>query len=312
AVPQLARFRVPALVVPLVILALIAMPTGRIKTVTDGGAKVIWEKETEYQYARVVQYPDDTRYLELNEGHAVHSTYHPGEWLTDNYWDEMLSLAYAGGRAPGSVAILGSAAGTVARQISHFSPRTRVDAVEIDGAVTDVGRRLFDLHGADLHTHTADARPWLAAQTRKYDVIMVDAYRQPYIPFYLTTHEFFALVKQHLNPGGVVVINSAHPEGSTTLEKVLTATVRSDFGDAVWRDPSTPTNTQLVATNDPDAKPADDLLRSTGSAPAGLTDLLTATSYRLAPGLRGGRVYTDDVAPVEWLTDMSLAGAAEE
>jgi hypothetical protein len=27
---------------------------------------------------------------------------------------------------------------------------------------------------------------------------------------------------------------------------------------------------------------------------------------RLGPGLRGGSVYTDDRAPVEWLTDLSI------
>ena len=31
---------------------------------------------------------------------------------------------------------------------------------------------------------------------------------------------------------------------------------------------------------------------------------------RLAPGLRGGTVYTDDKAPVEWLVDLSLAQVA--
>jgi spermidine synthase len=102
----------------------------------------------------------------------------------------MLVLPFAaGGGAPRSVAILGNAAGTTARAYGHFFPRTRVDAVEIDGALTDVGRRLFDLRGANLHTYTADARPFLRRSTRRYDLIVVDAYRQPYIPFYLATRE---------------------------------------------------------------------------------------------------------------------------
>src|SRR6185369_1468980 len=120
---------------------------------------------------------------------------------------------------------------TSARQIGHYFPRTRIDAVELDGALTQVGRDLFDLGGPNLHTYTADARPWLYASTRTYDVILVDAYRQPYIPFYLATAEFFALAKQHLNPGGVLIVNSAHPEGSHALEDVLSATMRSQFGD---------------------------------------------------------------------------------
>ena len=209
AVPQLERRRIRAVVVPTAILSLIALPTGTIKA-ADNGARVIWEGETDYQYARVLQTPDGERMLELNEGNAVHSVYTPGTWLTGNYWDAMLALSLGGRHAPPrSIAILGDAAGTTARQIGHYFPQTRIDAVELDGKLTTVGRELFDLGGPNLHTHTADARPWLYATTRKYDVIMVDAYRQPYIPFYLTTPEFFALVRDRLEPGGLVILNSA-------------------------------------------------------------------------------------------------------
>jgi hypothetical protein len=37
-----------------------------------------------------------------------------------------------------------------------------------------------------------------------------------------------------------------------------------------------------------------------------------ATAARLAPALRGGRVYTDDVAPVEWLIDASIVQVAAD
>ena len=58
--------------------------------------KVIWERETEYQYARVIEQPDGERLLELNEGLAVHSVYRPGRWLTGGYWDDMLVLPFTG------------------------------------------------------------------------------------------------------------------------------------------------------------------------------------------------------------------------
>ena len=309
ALPLLGRRHLLATAVPAAILALVALPTGTLKSLDADGGRVIWERETEYQYARVIQTPDQTRYLELNEGHAIHSTYRPGRWLTGDYWDDMLALCLAGGASPGSVAILGSAAGTTARQVGHYFPQARVDAVEIDGELTQVGRDLFDLRGPDLHTYTADARPWLYASDRRYDVIMVDAYRQPYIPFYLATSEFFALAKEHLNPGGVLIINSAHPQGSQTLEKVLSATMRSQFGDAhVWRDPNERTNTLLVATLG--LPPADELRAAVHDVPSDLGVVVATAAARLEPGLPGGRVYTDDLAPVEWLVDFSLAEAA--
>jgi spermidine synthase len=310
AVPQLTRGRLRAAVVPAAILALVALPPGAVKTADTGGDRVIWEAETQYQYARVLQAPDGQRTLELDEGYAAHSVYRPGRWLTGNYWDEMLALSLAGRHAPPrSVAILGDAAGTSARQIGHYFPQARVDAVELDGTLTDVGRRLFDLQGPDLHTHTADARPWLYATTRRFDVIMVDAYRQPYIPFYLTTKEFFALARDRLEPGGVVIVNVAQPHGSTALEKVLAATMRSVFGSgSVWRDPSQEVNTMLVATTSTDPAARLRVVAATTSEPPAF--LLTAAAGRLAPALTGGAVFTDDRAPVEWLIDLSLAEQA--
>ncbi len=311
AVPQLAHGRVRAAVVPAAILALVALPTGTIKTADTGGDRVIWEAETPYQYARVLQAPDGERSLELDEGYAVHSVYRPGHWLTGNYWDEMLTLSLAGAHdPPRSVAILGDAAGTSARQLGHYFPQTRVDAVELDGKLTQVGRQLFDLRGPHLHTYTADARPWLYANPRRYDVILVDAYRQPYIPFYLTTQEFFSLVRDRLTPGGLVVVNVGHPEGSTSLEKVLGATMRAAFGyGAVWRDPSQRVNTMLVGTTSGD--PSGRLRAAVKSVPTDLAPLVSIAADRIAPALPGGQVFTDDRAPVEWLIDLSLAEQAK-
>ncbi|MGA8247996.1 MAG: fused MFS/spermidine synthase [Nocardioides sp.] len=310
AIPQLARRRLRAVVVPAAILALVALPTGTIKTADTGGDRVIWEGETEYQYARVLQAPDGERSLQLDEGYAVHSVYRPGHWLTGNYWDEMLALSLAGAHAPPrSVAILGDAAGTSARQLGHYFPQTRIDAVELDGELTKVGRELFDLRGPNLHTHTADARPWLYATTRRFDVIMVDAYRQPYIPFYLTTEEFFALVRDRLEPGGLVIVNVAQPQGSTSLEKVLAATMRAAFGNAsVWRDHSEPVSTMLVGTTASD--PVGRLRAAAPGLPSHLAAAVSAAAGRMAPALTGGQIFTDDRAPVEWLVDLSLAEQA--
>jgi spermidine synthase len=303
AVPSLSRRFALA---PLGVVVLLVLPPGAVKATP--GVRVVWERETEYQYARVVQTPDGVRRLELNEGQAVHSIYRPGQWLTGDYWDEMLVLPFAvQRRPPRSVAILGNAAGTTARAYGHFFPQARVDGVEIDPALNDVGRRLFDLRGPDLHLHTADARPFLRRATRRWDLIVVDAYRQPYIPFYLATREFFALVRQHLTPGGMVVINVGHPEGSDRLEKVLSATMARELR-TVLRDPSQPTNVMLVGTDAPVS--AQRLRAAARSLPAPLRPVADATAARLAAPLRGGSVYTDDIAPVEWLIDESIVKVA--
>ncbi|HTN23419.1 MAG TPA: fused MFS/spermidine synthase [Solirubrobacteraceae bacterium] len=296
------------LLAPAALLLALALPVGTVKGETDAGSRVIHEADTEYQYARVVEDRDGTRRLELNEGQAVHSVIHPGTYLTDDYWDEMLVLPFAARtRPPREIAILGNAAGTTARAYGHFFPHTRIDAVEIDGELTDIGRRYFDLRGPHLRTHTADARPYLRRTKERYDVIVVDAYRQPYIPFYLATKEFFELARARLRPGGMVIINVGHPERSSRLERVLSATMAAVFPTVV-RDPSQPTNTMLVGSAGPVTAPR--LERSTIDLPPELRRTARATAARLAPRLTGGRVYTDDVAPVEWLVDASIVQVA--
>ena len=157
-----------------------------------------------------------------------------------------------------------------------------------------------------MRTYTEDARPFLAASDRRYDAIMVDAYRQPYVPFYLVTREFFELVREHLAAGGSVIVNVGHPEGNDDLERVVGRTMAAVF-PVVRRDPIEPVNTLLTASVGP--APAGGL--SDASLPPRLRGLGTEAAGQLAPRLPGGEVYTDDRAPVEWLVDLSILGYAD-
>lgn len=287
---------------PVAVAALIAIPVGTVKATGDG--RVIWERETPYQYARVIEAADGERRLELNEGQAVHSVYRPGAWLTGNYWDEFLVAPLAALPAPPrSVAIIGNAAGTTARAYGRFFPAARVDAVELDGALNEVGRELFDLRGPRLHVHTADGRTFLRQSGRRWDAVLVDAYRQPYVPFHLATREFFALARERLAPGGVVLVNVGHPEGSDALEQMLGATMGDVFAH-VARNPSQRVNTILIASDAPIS--SERLWRALPSLRPELRPVGARTAARLEPALRGGSVYTDDRAPVEWLIDSSI------
>ena len=293
---------------PAAIAALIALPVGTLKAADTDGGRVIHEAETEYQYARVVEYPDGHRTLELNEGQAQHSVYYPDTVLTGDVWDAHVVLGFAAfDEPPERVAILGNAAGTTSRAFEEFFPETRIDGVEIDGELSEIGREYFDMNNPRLHLYHEDARPFLRRIDAEYDQISVDAYRQPYIPFYLTTEEFFETVKERLRPGGVLVVNVGHPEGQDDLEKVLTATIREVFPN-VMRDPMEDTNTLLVASGAPLS--AEHLRDEARSMPDGLRGTALAAAVRLQPGLTGGEVYTDDKAPVEWLIDKSIVDYA--
>jgi spermidine synthase len=160
-----------------------------------------------------------------------------------------------------------------------------------------------------MRTFAEDARPWLEDATSGYDAIMVDAYRQPYIPFYLATREFFELARDRLSRRGVAVVNVGHPEGNDDLERVLGATMAAAFPH-VLRYPIEDTNTLLVGSVAPIS--AAQLRRAADRLPAPLRPLAREASASLAPRLPGGDVYTDDRAPVEWLVDASLLEYAED
>ncbi len=310
AVPWMKHRRY--LLVPVALAALLLVPPPGVGT-SVAGAKVIFEADTQYQYARVLQLPSGERWLELNEGVAIHSDYRPSSYLTGGYWDDFLLLPFArtagavsaaaSPAPPRRVAILGNAAGTVARAYGHYFPATRVDAVELDGELTAIGRRFFDLRGPKLHFYTADARPWLEQSGDRYDAIFLDAYRQPYIPFYLLTREFFALVRAHLHSGGVLIVNVGHVPGSDALERVVSATLQAAF-PFVMRDHFSPYNSLVLASAAPLSGRR--ILTAASRLPSDLADLAGTVAGRLGRPLGGGSVYTDDRAPVEWLTDSSL------
>ncbi len=294
---------------PAGILVLMALPVGALKAETGSG-RVIYETDTEYQYARVIERDDGSRALELNEGQAQHSIYNPDTVLTGDVWDGHLVLPFTAlDRPPDRVAILGNAAGTTSRAYEKFFSSTRVDGVEIDSELSGIGERFFDMNNPELHLYHEDARPYLRRTDARYDVISVDAYRQPYIPFYLATEEFFELVRDRLTPGGVLIVNAGHPEGQDELEKVLTASIGAAF-DHVVRDPIEDTNTLIVASQQPLS--AARLGSYVPRLPPGLRSTARASVARVGEPLEGGTVYTDDKAPVEWLIDKSIVDYAAD
>ena len=198
--------------------------------------------------------------------------------------------------------MLGTAGGTVPRAYAQYFPDTRIDAVDIDPELFAIGRRYFGLEARpQLREIAEDARPFLRRTEERYDSIFVDAYRQPYIPFYLTTREFFALARDRLKPGGSVIINIGHPEESQALEQALSATMGEVF-EHVAREPIQRLNSLVIASDSPLTA---DALRD-ATVPRDLQPLALESAGRLAPALRGGDVFTDDRAPVEWLIDGSI------
>jgi spermidine synthase len=289
-----------SLLVALAIAALLAVPPGAVKA----SPGLIYEHESRYQFIQVRE-RDGVRRLYLNEGIAVHSVWRPDTVLTGGVWDAFLVAPPLLGRPVDRVAILGNAGGTVARAFGVFYPSVRIDGVEIDPDVTRVGRAYLGLgDNPRLRTFDADARPHLRSTDERYDLVFVDAYHQPYVPFYLATREFFALVRDRLRPGGAIVLNVATVPGDTRLARALAGTLAHEFPQ-VWSWQALRFNQLVIGLTEPAQRP--ELARRLRAAPPRLRALARLLAAEVkGPARRAGDPWTDDRAPVEWITDRMI------
>jgi spermidine synthase len=280
--------------------ALLFVPAGTIKA-SEG---LIFETESAYQYIQVVERSDGSRALRLNEGVAVHSVWYPDSVLTGGVWDTFLLVPPLLDRPVETMLVIGNAGGTVARAYGRLYPDVEIDGVEIDPEVSEAGRRYLDLgDNPRLDVVAADGRPYLELTDERYDVIVVDAYRQPYIPFQLATKEFFEAVREHLTPGGVVALNVASVPGDDLLSEAVGSTVLSVFPQA-WSWKPLRFNELMLGLDRPLTR--GELVERVEDAPETVASLVPLFQAGLEPVRGGERPLTDDRAPVEWLTDRMI------
>jgi len=166
--------------------------------------------------------------------------------------------------------------------------------------VIRLARTYFRIEEGDrLKVHERDGRVFLNQTKSEFDVILVDAYRGPFVPFHLTTVEFYQTAKRRLRPGGVVAQN-VEP---TTM--VLDSAIRT-IG-AVFKNVETYEaggNVVIIAYDGEPIPPAK--LRERAAALTkqhklryNLVELLAAK--RDIKPQAGAKLLTDDFAPVEML-----------
>ena len=299
-------------------LVLLLLPPGPIKP--EPG--MLAERESAYNYIQVVS-DHGIRTLLLNEGVAIHSIYNPAAegnpdpaaHLTRAYWDYVLIAPYYNpSHATGAVrhaAIIGMGAGTMAKELTYFDGPVPIDGVEIDPAIIDIGRQYFALDEPNVHTVAQDGRYFLRTSDRRYDLISVDAYHTPYIPFQLTTEEYFAEVRQHLTPDGSVVINVGRTANDPRLVDVIARTMRAVYPAVYIIDvPAAPNTLILNSLIVADMQPAglDEIRGRMQALPSpmlrqlGLRAVAASSVVAPTPGL----VFTDDHAPVEQVVDSMI------
>ena len=279
--------------------ALIVIPAGAVRA--EPG--LIYEHESRYQFIHVTEL-NGVRRLYLNEGLAVHSLWRPNTVLTGGEWDTYLAVPPLLGRPLRRVAILGNAGGTTARAMGVFYPQARIDGVELDPDVTAVGRRYFGLDdNPRLHVITADARPFLRRTHNTYDLIIVDAYRPPYVPFYLATQEFFRLARSRLAPGGAIVLNVGSTPDDHRLAEGVSGTLATEFPLVLtWQ--ALHFNQFVIGLDRPEPRAV--LVRRLSHGPRRLRSLTSLLAGQMRIAAPSSDPWTDDRAPVEWITDRMI------
>ncbi len=273
---------------------------------------LIYERESAYNYIYVVE-RNGYRLLYLNEGLGVHSIYHPRQLAFQGTWMHFLPAPFLNPppfrpRRVTRMAVLGLAGGTVARQAAVAFPGVEIHGFEIDPDIVAVARRYFGLAEVpNLQVWVVDARVGIRRQPGPYDLIVVDAYRPPDIPWHLTTVEFFALLYERLSPHGAVSVNVGRTPTDRRLVNALAATLRQVFPVVYGMDVPGTLNTVLFAAKHPQAHPRylahhAVALKAQGAAPLLVQAVENAARYP-APDFGPGPVLTDDRAPVEWLTN---------
>lgn len=216
-----------------------------------------WEKDLTYEGESIYNYlqvkeNDEKVYLSTNVLFGVQSVYVKEEGLTGMYYDYAMAAPLMAGLSKKdgmNILILGMGTGTYATQCSRYYDDVVCIGVEIDEKITKLARQYFELT-ENVKVTTYDGRAYLNAINEKYDVIMVDAYQDITIPFQMSSIEFFTLVKEHLTPDGVMVVNM-NMRGSSegNINQYLSDTISQVFDQVYTVDVEGSTNRLLFASN---------------------------------------------------------------
>ncbi len=135
---------------------------------------------------------------------------------------------------PQTILVIGLGGGTLPTAFAELFPSAHIDAVEIDPAVVSVAQTYFGfVPGPNLQVAIRDARVWTKRalrQSRRYDLIILDAFNGEYIPEHLMTLEYLEETRQLLAEGGTLAANTF---SSSTLYDHESVTYASVFGDFI-------------------------------------------------------------------------------
>jgi spermidine synthase len=207
---------------------------------------------------------------------------------------------------PAAVLNIGLGAGAINRLFQLVYPQAILTSIEIDPMIRDLAIEFTQLQESDRNRIVIeDGRRFLRRSRETWDWIVIDAFvRNSQYPPHLATHEFFALVADHLADDGVLAINVI---SGNKLFDCLIGAIGSAFGALALLPVPGTANVVVLATRT--TQPAVEVRLKNAPLPASIAlmvengvDLANIRAAAAAPGaLACARPLTDDFAPTEFL-----------
>jgi spermidine synthase len=273
------------------------------KAAGSEGRNLHYSTESPYEYIEVRD-QGQYRYLIYNDGIGPQTVMRKDGIRTGFYYDYFSLVPYLLRRPAESALLIGLGGGIIADQLHYFHPRINITAVEIDPKVIQIARRYFHLISA-VKVFNQDGRIFETfGENGSYDIVIADAYtRQLYIPFHLTTAEFFGQAKKSLSDQGIVAMNVAASDNNSELIRSVTNTLHRVFAH-VYQLAIPNTFSNIVLASD---RPVD-FNSLVGAVGTKLQDIGTYSLEHIREIAYDSRYpsLTDDKAPVELMIDWEL------
>jgi predicted membrane-bound spermidine synthase len=271
--------------------------------------RVIYSEESRFNHIEVLKVGESLQ-LRVNDGFATQSYTRLDKSLPlDSVWAHYaLAPMWGSCVSPERVLILGLGGGTSAMIYRRLYPEAEITGVELDPAIPRVGAQILGVDLSGVRVVIDDARTFMsmsAAGGERWDVILIDAFQFPYIPFQLTTQEFFSDVATSLTDGGVVVMNVGRFKNERDVVNAVARTVAATLPFVAATDVDNDSNTVLIATRH-------SLDQAVGFGGLRIAGAVLSQAERALRRIRPPHparwpeeteLLTDDHAPVEWLTD---------
>ncbi len=284
----------------------------------------VYQEDSPYQQVRIRD-DDLFRYLVLDR------TFHAVMWKSEPItlflpYSQLMVASLAWVPEPKRGLILGHGGGSLAKWFARFWPELELDVVEFDPVVVRMAEEYFGYQApAFHHVYVKDARAFLSGTPHAYDVIWVDAFARHMIPFHLTTAEFFAELRSHLAPEGILAVNLASSgEGGDLLRaNAVVQTMKESFPSVLsygvkgpWKSQQTKSENLIFFAGGPVGRTAESEFLSRVVALVEQQRLpqeaIALLQTRRTEPWNSGVVLRDDFAPYDLLMGSSRSASGPE